>query len=410
VSPAIELTPQQATAQLLDLSATERGIFRTCRRRWKLTTLDSLTTRVPNWNFAFGTGIHAALEAYYNTTAKTRKSPAAHEALETWYTQEHDRSIKEELEDLPGADEFLNELYELAELGHTMIENYPKWERDTRVDLGKILAVEGNLKRGSGLKPTPLYPGAPVEIRMGRALCPIVDPDSKEPIVGADGEVLDYGGPFLTGRLDLLTERKTPKKGLWIVDHKTDGGRTYTDDGLDYDDQITAYCYVVWRWLGVIPRGVVLNILVKQGPKPPRVVSNGEKLSYAKDQLTTPDAYLDACLEFGHMQRSGGSILSENHEACYEALKARGWDPFYRRFEAMRSETELINFEARLYQEYMDMGMALTEGDLYPNFSPWNCPRCPVKRLCRAMEDGSDAEGTREQEYRVERDRKAAGG
>jgi hypothetical protein len=270
-----------------------------------------------------------------------------------------------------------------------------------------VLALEGRLRRGSGLKPAPLYPEAPVEFRAGRALCPIVMPGTKEPLVTADGEALEYGGPFLTGRLDLLTERKTPKSGLWVIDHKTDSGSTYTDDGLDYDDQITAYCYIVWRWLGVIPRGVLLNVLVKQAPKPPRLVREGSALSTAKDQLTTPEAYLDACLEFGHMQRSGGQILSEKHAECYEGLKARGWHPFFRRFEAHRSEQELLRFEERLYQEYLNMSDTLMTADLYPNFSPWNCPRCPVKHVCRAMEDGSDWEGVLETQYRVDRDRKA---
>ena len=36
------LTPLERTREALDISATERDKFKTCRRRWELTTLENL--------------------------------------------------------------------------------------------------------------------------------------------------------------------------------------------------------------------------------------------------------------------------------------------------------------------------------------------------------------------------------
>lgn len=405
------LTPQEATNVLLDVSVTERVGFRSCRRRWWLETIENLAPRMPIWALEFGTGMHSALEEFYNT----RSIKKAHKALDKWYVKEEKRAQENELQGLPGAEELLQELWELKELGHQMLDNYVKYEKQAKISLGKILAVEGKFKKGVKFKNKPPK-GYPAEAMVerhpsGRLLVPIVDPVTKEPFVPRHAGSYMGGAVYLTGKIDLLTERATPKKGIWVVDHKT-AAQAHQEDGLEFDDQVTGYCYIVWRWTGVIPRGVVYNDLIKQVPKEPRLVREGTKLSTAKDQLTTADQYREALLEFGHMQKKGGEIFSEKHAECLDALLTRGWDPFFRRFEPIRNEHQLLEFERRLAEEYWDM-VACKEDPLkhvYPNPMVLNCRGCSMKRVCLAMEDGSDAQGLIDVEYIVGRDRKALNG
>lgn len=403
---AKQMSPLEATRELLDVSVTERVGFRTCRRRWWLQTIDNLAPRLPIWALEFGTGMHSALEVYYNS----RSIKKAHAALDKWYKKEEKRSAENELRGLPGADELLDELFDLRTLGHGMLDNYVLYEKTATVQLGKVLAVEGKFKKGVKFKnvvPKGYPPEAAVELHpSGRLMVPIVNPDTKQPFSIQAG----YGsgtGPYLTGKIDLLTERKTPKKGIWVVDHKT-AASAHQEDGLEFDDQVTGYCYIVWRWTGVIPRGVVYNDLIKQLPKDPRMVKEETELSAAKDQLTTAALYKEKMKELG-LITPGGLIVQEKYEDCLNALLARGYDPFFRRFELTRNEEQLLNFERRLADEYWSMIEVRKEpkGKAYPNPMVMNCRGCGVKRICLAMEDGSDAQGIIETEFHEGRDRKA---
>lgn len=402
---ADSITPLEATRQLLDVSVTELGQYRTCRRRWGLETLDNLVpVHHDELPFEFGAGIHRVLEVYYRELGELPGlrglELAQHQALAAW------EAWKDEAEDRfrHGTDEEWDTFLEHCDLGDSMLEQYFKFDQVSPVQLGQPLAVEGLPLAGSIVGQPP--EGYPESARVhrhesGRLLVPIVDPNTKEPI---------QGEPYLTARIDLLTERKTPKLGLWVNDHKT-ASSAPSDRGLDFDEQATGYCYVVLRWLGLIPRGVIWNVLLKNIPKEPRLVqskkrSEGLVLSTAKDQLTTPNMYRDALKEHGLLV--GGKVTSERHAECLAALLARGWDPFFRRYELTRNLEELMSFEARLVEQYDDMwDSAIERKVLYPNLSSRHCPQCSVKTICQAMEDGSDAEDVVEHNFKEGPDRKA---
>lgn len=396
-------SPLDLTRSLLDISVTERADFRSCRRRWWLTTIENLQPKASdNFAFDFGTGIHRALEAYYKARDKkerTRRRDAAF-AFAKWAEE-----VKVKYPDNDTFEVILDHI----ELGHAMLTNYYEFDQTAKVQLGRPIAVEGTILPKSGIaasRPPDYPPEADVIVHpSGRLMCPIVDPGTLEPIT-FDGQPV-----YLTARIDLLGERKTPKLGLWVEDHKT-ATSPPNDRGIDFDDQVTGYCYVVWRWLGIIPRGVVMNYLIKETPKDPRVVQSRKKdeefaLSTAKDQLTTPRLYREALSEWGHVSPSG-RITSDAHAECLAALFARGWDPFFRRQEVTRNEHELISFEHHLLREYNDMRWAHTQHDLlYPNRSKWHCPGCPVNRICQAIEDGSDADHIADTLFVQAPDRKA---
>lgn len=394
----LKIEPQNATHNLLDVSVTERGGFRTCRRQWFYETIENLQRKgAPPWHFEFGTWFHELLAGIY------AGEPLSFEALKVDAKQ----WIAAMVEKFDPDAESHEELLALSELGIAMYREYQEYDIVAPVQLGTPLAVEGKWI-GKAPEESRLPKGYPKSAQAvlhesGRFLVPIVHPDTKEPVV--------YGGPppCLSARIDLLTERKTPKKGLWIVDHKTTASSP-NDRGLDFDDQITGYCYVVWRWTGEIPRGVVFNYAVKKVPKEPRYVQATKKnpsgLSTAKDQLTTPDAYREALKDEGLM--IGNKVTSESHADCLAALLERGWDPFFKRFEVMRNEQELLNFEKRLFWEYRDMYTAWEQEELrYPNPKAFWCPGCSVREICQAMEDGSDADDVIESQFVIGEDRKA---
>jgi hypothetical protein len=402
-------TPLELTQALLDVSVTERGQFRTCRRRWVLETLENLEPISPQWALEIGTGVHAALEAYYLSVGM-RKPPAlkarqgigraeAITQMDAWHNR---LAIK-----LNGqGPEVLDELHENRRMIGEMFENYLRFDETARVQLGRPLAVEGVLlERGISAKvPEGYHKDAKVTRHpSGRLLVPIVDPTSKAPFKMRAGP---HSGevPKLSARIDLLTERKTPKRGLWVDDHKA-LTRAPSDKGLEFDDQVTGYCYVVWRWLARAPRGVVYNALIKNEVLPPRVGKSG-KLSTAKDQRTTPDLYREALKEHELMDRRG-EVESEEHAACLAGLLARGWDPFFKRLETTRNFEQLMRFEERLYEEFFEMEKARNDSKLqYPNPHTMLCPNCSVAPICLAMEDGSDFEDIKTHRYRQAEDRK----
>lgn len=413
----IKVQPLDMTMSARDISVTERGVFRTCRRRWQLETLQNLTPRVPeSLALEFGTGIHAALEAYYRGVAKSLKGPeaSAARAFTKWYKEIDARVAKDEWIPQETKDVLRQDLFELKDLGPAMLKNYYTYAAEKDSVFSDIVGVEGELFNTSKVKvKKPHLVGADV-IRhpSGRLLVPIVDPATGDPVfVPRVTGVGDDVPAVLSMRIDLLVLRDdTGNKGLWIVDHKTTTSSP-NDRGVDFEDQITGYCYGVWRAFGIIPRGVIFNYLVKQLPKDPRrtkTQKNGSTLSTAKDQLTLPHLYR-AELKADGLLKKDGTVTSPEHADCYSALLTKGWGPFFKRFEVQRNEHELRSFEARLIEEYSDMiDVQAQPNRAYPNPSSWHCPGCSVNRICQAMEDGSDAEGIIESAFMQAPDRKAA--
>ncbi len=386
------------------MSVTERGQFKTCRRRWFLETIENLEPKRPTLAFSFGTGIHSALEAFYLATGRGLKNPLekGHVAIDKWYA-ETDVKLTRDGQPI----EVQDELFNLGKLAHVMLDNYMDFDPVAKVNLGDVIAVEGlDAKSGKEFKPANPegYPRESTVVRhpSGRLMVPIVNPLTREPLTRAfNGEQVTA---YLTARIDLLTKRKTPKLGLWVVDHKS-SAQSWSPKWIEFDDQATGYCYVVYRLTGKIPRGVVFNVLIKDQPKDPRVGKKGD-LSYAKDQRTTPDRYREALKEHGYLKR--GKISSEKHAECMASLLAHGWDRFFFRHETTRNAHQLAAFEERLFFEYMDMEEVIENHELlYPNPSTYVCRGCGVAPICLAMEDGSDYQGVIDSQYTLGEDRKA---
>lgn len=416
--PVAAMSPLELTKVVRDISVTERGKFRTCRRQWELETLENLVPRKPpSLELEIGTTLHECLQQYYLGKANQPAFPPGKEtnrlplkyaltALDMAYTETCVRYETNNEWDDHTLQTFLDEYTEATDLVEEIVRGYHQYARP--LDRFTVHAIEGKLT-GAGTSwlkkhwedrefhsEITEYPVTRHDPSY-RLLVPIVDPKTRLPL---------KRGPVLSARIDLLVHRiDDGMKGLWIYDHKSTGSQP-NDRGLDFDDQITGYCYSVWRWLGIVPRGVCLNYLIRNAPKEPRILKSGE-LSTAKNQLTTAPKYRKALRELGLMLKDG-TIEDEGYLEAYEALLSRGWNPFFQRHYAARNRQELMSFEERLVDEYEDMYDGyMGDISLYPNLDRRWCPRCAVGPICQAIEDGSDVQGIIETRYEEGPDRKA---
>ncbi len=333
-------------------TVTERASFRDCRRQWHLSTVENLARRGQvRWYLIYGDVMHAALEAYYTSDRNLTDMLAQFEV--SWQLQ--DAQLQRDYGGLysEGIEE---EWYDYREKGETTLRYYDQFDKaDPFFD--EIIAV--NIEE--------------------RAFVEILGPD-RMPL---------KGHPLLSGKIDVVGFRKGEDRPH-VMDHKNLAS-AHASRALDMDDQLTGYCYLYWRLEDVLPLGATYNVLVKDPPKPPRVLKDGS-LSKDRSQRTTYDLYLAAIKELGLPRGDYAEILGY--------LKEKGWSQFFLRETVQRSQEELEAFEERLYYEYQDMRRALRDpGFLYPNPGQRTCPTCAMLPLCQSIEEGGDAEFVREEMY-----------
>jgi PD-(D/E)XK nuclease superfamily len=166
----------------------------------------------------------------------------------------------------------------------------------------------------------------------------------------------------------------------WLVEFKL--RRTLSGaEMLQLERQVQRYSWAWWQVTGTKPAGVEVVERLNEAPQPVRMVQNrrraGEKVpSHAKNQMTTPEAYLDACSEFE---------VSPVPDTL-EALRQRRWQQMFpiqfRDGELEEAGKELVS-AAKLIRD-------LDSGELYPvrNAKPQNCRGCAFKEICPAPDPG----------------------
>ena len=343
------------TVERFHTTVTERAGFRTCRRRWHLDTVQRLAPKDQvTWYLIFGDCVHAALDVYYRNGRDLKK---AHAAFKRAWKKEDTllRSKFGAFYSMGIEDEWLMH----KERGIEMLRCYDMFDReDPFFDQVVDIAIEE------------------------RAFIDILDLDGEpQPDL-----------PLLSGRIDLVV--KTKNGDVWIVDHKALASAP-TDTALDIDDQLTGYCYIYWRLTGVMPRGALYNVLIKDPPKPPRLLKDGS-LSKAKDQRTTYDLYIQALREIGEEG-------NPDYDEILTFLQASGWRRFFVRIGSERNMEQLASFEEHLFRETRDMKICLEdETEAYPSPSQYTCPGCSVMPICKAMEEQGDVEWVVNHGFRVQ--------
>lgn len=342
--------PGDFAAGVFHTTVTERDSFRTCRRMWYLENVELLEPmNSVAWALIYGSLMHDALDTYYRSG---RDMKATMETFAEAWELEDDRLAR------TGAfytDEVKNEWREYGLKGETTLKYYDIHDRADKF-FDKVVDV--------GVGFDAWRENITVEERY---FIDILDP------TGAST------GALLSGRIDLVVKRKD---GIWIVDHKNYAS-TPNWQALEVDDQLTGYCYIWWRMTGDLPRGAMYNVLLKDPPKPPRILVSG-KMSVDKSQRTTYDLALECIEEHG--------LDSSDYAEFLELLRDAGWSRFFPRSDNVgRNIHQVQSFERHLAREYVDMQRALADPEeRYPNPSQSTCRYCSMVPVCNAMEDGSD--------------------
>lgn len=204
----------------------------------------------------------------------------------------------------------------------------------------------------------------------------------------------------LTGTLDLLIRDKDTGR-VWAVDHKT--YKTFpTQDQLSFDDQMTAYLYILSQepYLSQFGRvrGALYNMLRKKIPDTPKVLARG---GISKDRSidTTPQIYKEAVVAAG--------CNMDEYMAVYESLFL---NPFFKREKVIRSTFALKSFGEEVVQELRDIAKLHTSDDCkafalaYPN-KGWECSRCSFFTMCGVQTERGDVQSIADQLFTERRGR-----
>lgn len=321
--------------------------YLSCRRAWDLGSpmRQNYTLLQPNKHLLLGSGIHYALQRYYDPEFFNHGQlidPI--EPFTEWFEKEKAR-IYSEVEVTVELEEMLATQYEL---GVGILKHYSMWapEHDDFVVIGTELAFQVPLRSPTGRKFRP-----PV---------------------------------YYAGRIDKLIQDAHGK--IWIAEFKT--WSQIDLDRLKLEMQPSAYIWALRQQYDLEVEGVMYTILRKKVPRRPALLVSGE-LSRARNIDTTYEVYLDTIREHG--------LDPEDYQDVLEVLKEKG-NTFFIREPVRRTKKEIEEFGERLYsivREMLDPKLPI-----YPSPEPLKCRTCQFKPVCIALAEGQDVDFILQTQYK----------
>jgi len=396
----------------------DRASFKRCRRYfdWTSPARNNLSLRADthgiNTDLWFGTGIHYALENFYNPIL--RRDPV--ESWRTWFNIQWRGGLVTE--------DWLDKVYDLNPRAATdsrmMGYSDPLWvvrglediipdpdaeEYDNLRELGErmMAAYRGyaTLHDGFEVLVTEHDFSVPVWDYENNCILKAVDLREQSPNYGKKLEV------HSRGRMDGIWQKPSGKLG--VIDHKT-SSRIDEDffEKLETDEQVTSYMhaaeveakYYNLPYAGEAMEECIYNVLRKVYPKEPTMVRGGLFSVNRNEESPTYEMLMAFIEENGIDVES----LDEKHKNYIAYVRDVGDDQFFIRKLVRRNRHQLANAGYRLYLEAMDM---LDPGlRIYPNLrNDYQCLRCAFRAPCLAREDGGDWEQLIQDNYTRTRDR-----
>ena len=403
---------------IVPIHNSDRGNFRRCRRYfdWSSPTRNNLSLRADlmgiNTDLWFGTGIHWAMEQFYNPGL--HRDPV--EAWKTWFdiqwrggvvtaewldrvydleprhqTGGTQSNNYEQLWTVRGLDDILpdpdGEVYnDLYNLGVAMMEGYKPFAEQR--DGFEVLVAEHDFS-------------IPIWDYENECILTAVDLREQSPNYGKTLEVHNRG------RMDAIYVKPNGKIG--ILDHKTS---SRIDDEffekLETDEQCTSYLmageveakYYNLPYAGEPMEEVIYNVLRKAAPTPPTMVRGG-LFSVNRNEESPTYEMLMAFIAENDIDIES---LSEKHKGYISYIRDVGIEQFFIRKQVRRNKAQLQNASKRLYLEALDM--LNPELRIYPNLSnSYKCLRCAFRTPCLAKEAGYDYKQIIKDNYTRTRDR-----
>lgn len=393
---------------IIPIHASDIASFMRCRRYWDWSspTRSNLRHKVTlygiNTNLWFGSGIHYALEQYYNPLLK--RDPV--EVFRTWFHLQWEGGIIDDLDLtydpnpevvslseqatwrtqglrdlLPSPDE--EEFLALKELGIGMLTYYKEYA--AREDDFEVVAAESQFSVPLGF--------TAVDIR------------EESPNFGKKSEV------HLRGKRDVIVyypDRKDPRLQFGIMDHKT---ASKVDEDyflkLENDPQCTTYIVASiheaeendFPWTDI--RDVLYQALRKVYPKPPTVTSRGFPSIDRQKESTTAKMFSESVKELGLIDWFHNDLKAQGY---YEYLLEEGDKVFIQREHAFRNPHQIKVAFAELQmvaKEMLDPNLKVYK---HPSGMSY-CTRCQFRPPCLAKDDGSDWQEMLTQGYELNKGR-----
>lgn len=398
--------------EILPIHGSDVASYKRCRRYWDWTSpaRNNLRRKVEiygiDFRLWFGTGIHYALEMYYDPILQ--HDPV--ESFKTWWEFQVNGGIvgEEWLErvydihpQVGGAADYegnrpyyrikgLKELLPLPvddefeqhyELGVGMMEFYRGWAPAN--DDFITVAAESQYSIPLGFE--------------------AVDQREESPNYGKRLEV------HARGKRDAVIYFEEYDK-FGINDHKT-AARIDEDyfKKLDKDEQCSNYLWATIQeakmydlpWKGKMVDRVLYTALRKNYPKPPTVLQSGFLSLDRQKEGTTAELFKEAIV--GNENLEAWFRHNEKAQAYYTHLCEQGDSLFIQRDLVTRNRHEIEATGAHLAMIAREM---LNDPAIYPNpTGEFRCLECAFRAPCIAADDGSDWIGMLSDGYEQNRDR-----
>lgn len=426
--------PTPSKWDIIPVHTSDRGTFKHCRRQWWLSS-PSMRNLVPSakvhgirealW---FGTGIHYALQKFYDPGLSEDPSLCWLEWFDLqWeggYVNEEqisefvDRDPQKtevnsvykvsglsELMPFADSQETIEHFMHLRQLGEGMMKFYVGFAEDN--DNFNVISTEHDFSIPV------LEPNTDKVLYMvdHREMPEDWEPDltlhnKYGPLItmvgGFTGNPMFYKQVHARGRMDMIIQ-DTESGRFGILDHKTTKDVPDEDyfKHLELDEQCTTYL-----WAGEIEAElydleykklefITYEAIFKGYPVPPTITNSGMPSRDRKKESTTASLYEQAIKVMGIEELIR---RDEKQMAYWTWLLEVGDKKFINRTDTWRNKIQRENAGIRLYYEALDMLNPDTK--LYPNPSKnWLCLNCAFRAPCIAMETGADYESMLDQGY-----------
>ena len=187
------------------------------------------------------------------------------------------------------------------------------------------------------------------------------------------------------GRIDMLAEDEDG--WYWIFDWKTAAqlAREENDSFLLLEDQITRYCWALWK-INMPVAGFVYAEIRKAVPEEPEPLKRPFKgRLYSANKQTPFDAEV---YERTVMEGDPSGYEHGLYDEFIEYLKTEGSNTFHKRHQVHRNETELESAGYNIWLEALEM----TDPNLriYPSPGRFACNGCAFQEPCLGLNRGED--------------------
>lgn len=352
-----------------EIHVTDTSIFRSCRLRWHWQSKirRNLQPIAPPRALWLGTGIHVALEDYYEGIGIEKPIDPA-ESFETWALDQL-VSIQEEFPEMdPGR---IQQFDEDVELGKEILNHYSVWAPEH--DNFRVVAVERSFTIPDFLPPRQVWLNP-----QGFPTPTLIDGG------GGEDRLVELHID-LCGRGDGVVE--DAYGDYWVLEHKTTA--VMDTQRLILEEQPGVYQWAMAQELGHEIKGTIFNFLRKKIPARPQTLVAGG-LSQRSNIDTTYEVYM-ACL------KEAGEDPAE-YEELLTRLKDRG-NTFFLREQVVRSPNELDRLITRIQKVAEEMISPSLQ--IYASPDILKCKMCTMQGPCIALNDGSDYQFILGSQYRV---------